>query len=500
MIPKTKHFDWIEDYCSGQLNGSMKLEFESELKHNAELQEEVKFEMNLQAAIKENDVLILREKLKTISARISQNNHKNSFDLLEGFADIQELTNAVPPEELLNFYDSLPKAHIYQHEKYSNENIHQFYREQDYYLSELGESENIDNNFILEEFEGLGEAIHEKDIMNLRNTLSQVAKTVKLQYTTGDIDDYLNGELLNPKLRLFEEEMEKNRLLKQEVEIHRELERAVNELDIRSLRKEIAQIMDTETSWNVSAKNIEKFIDGELDENLLEEFKAEYEKNTDLKAEVTFRKNVDAAISENDVFSLRNKLKDINEETYNKEIKSILPETNIPNIGWLKKGVAVALITIALAGVIRREFSSIDKTYEKFYKEAQWSPERAVVSDLNYLQQANIYQLQGNYEKAIEMYDEAIRVVDEKYPYQFWKATLLQDLEKYNEAIPEYSKVIKQGDNVFIEEAEWNKSLCYVKLGKKELAKQQLFAIIERKGFYEKDAKALLRSLRFTFR
>jgi len=118
---------------------------------------------------------------------------------------------------------------------------------------------------------------------------------------------------------------------------------------------------------------------------------------------------------------------------------------------------------------------------------------------VDFLQQANLYFTNGEYKKAITLYDQAIKESNEKFVYHFYKAASLQNLEKYEEAIPEYNRVITQSDNIFIEEAEWYKSLCYIKLGSKQKAKDQLLAIIERKGYYEKNAKTVLRRLRYSF-
>ena len=76
----------------------------------------------------------------------------------------------------------------------------------------------------------------------------------------------------------------------------------------------------------------------------------------------------------------------------------------------------------------------------------------------------------------------------------------MQNLERFSEAISEYSKVIAHGDNMYIEEAEWYRSLCYMKSGKKDLAKTELLAIVNRNGFYKNDAKAVLRRLKVTLK
>jgi len=72
-------------------------------------------------------------------------------------------------------------------------------------------------------------------------------------------------------------------------------------------------------------------------------------------------------------------------------------------------------------------------------------------------------------------------------------------LEKYEQAADYYSKVIIHGDNIFMEEAEWYKSLCYLKMNDIKKAREQLLFIIERKGYFANDAKAVLRKIRYSF-
>ena len=107
-------------------------------------------------------------------------------------------------------------------------------------------------------------------------------------------------------------------------------------------------------------------------------------------------------LREKDIFSLRNELNKVKSAADNKEIKSLIPETTIHSMRWWKAGVAVAIIVFALAGLINREVGTLDQTYDKFYVSAEWAPERAVTSDLNYLQQANLFRSKGEYEKAVE--------------------------------------------------------------------------------------------------
>ena len=496
MIPKTKHFEWIEDYVMDRLNQKERNEFETELTSNCELSEEVKFEKEVHAAILEKDVLNLREKLKTVSKQSKNGN--TPFGLLESFENIQMLSEKLPPAELIKFYDSLPKAHIYQHEIVSNENIHEFFREQN--IPGL-ETEIISDDFDDVDFEldGLDEAILEKDILNLRETLGKVSASVREQYSSEEIDRYIGGELTGHELERFKQELAVNSILQREVAIHRELEHALLELDVMNLREEISHLMKTETSWNVTEKQIEEFISGTLGGDELELFRAELSENTDLKAEVALRRNVDAAVGEKEIFMLRERLKHVQQEVKNKEIKSLIPDAKVQHMSWWRAGVAVVVVLFAITGIFKNELGNIDQTYNRYYQGPEWAPQRSVTAELDFLQQANSYFVDGEYEKALLLYDKAINEKEEKFVFQFYKAASLQNLARFEEAIPEYSKVIKHGDNIFVEEAEWYRALCYLKLEQKEAARKHLLAITNRNGYYAKDAKAILRKTRFLF-
>lgn len=496
MIPKTKHYDWIEDYLMDRLNHQERKEFETELTGNMELSEEVRFEEEVQSAILEKDVLTLRAKLENVS-KLSENGN-TPFNLLDGFENIQQISETLPPEKLIKYYDSLPKAHIYQHELVSNENIHEFFREQKIPGFEA-ETESEDFDDFDFELEGLDEALLEKDILNLRETLGKVSESVREKCSSEEIDRYLCGELTGKELERFEQELAVNSILQREVAIHRELENALLELDVMNLRNEISHLMETETSWNVSENQIEEFLAGTLEGEELELFQTELKENTDLKAEVALRRNVDYAIGEKEILSLRDQLKNVQNEVKNKEIKSLIPDTPVEHMNWWRAGVAVVVLLFAIGGIFKNDFRNTDQTYNEFYQQPEWAPQRSVNADLGFLQQANSYFAGGEYEKALQLYEKAINENEEKFVFQFYKAASLQNLERFEEAIPEYSAVIKHGDNMFVEEAEWYRALCYLRTDQKEVAQKHLSAIIDRNGFYAKDAKAVLRKTRFIF-
>ena len=504
MRRKEDFFDQIEEYCLKQLPEDLRVKFEEELTVNPELRQEVEIWMEIQNAVLEQDVLNFRDKLVKVSTQNKTiENSNESFELLNELSDIQELKNVLSSEELIKYYDSLPKVHAYHHETNTNENIHQFYKDQIEDESSILDEEIDDLDLELDlELEGLEEAILEKDILNLRQTLTQVAKSIEPQFTVEELDDYINGELTGKELIDFENDLAENKSLKEDLDLHLDVEAAVQEFDLMELRNQISNIIQAETSWNVSEQSIEEFIDGILEGEEYNEFVAELNDNTDLIAEVNLRKQINDAIGEKDIFELRGKLKSAKEVSEVKKVKMLVPEAKSDLYRYIRNSVAVIILLLGIGGVIGNSFTSSDNIYSSFYNSPAWSPERSVSEDVTIWQDANYSYMNADWQSVINYMDKVTAPVNSpQYAVaRYRKAVSLQNLNKFEDAVSEYSKVIQQGDNLFVEEAEWYRSLCYIKLGMKDQAKQELLAVIERKGLYENNAKAVLRKLRYSLK
>ena len=500
MIPNTNYFDQIEDYCLGQLEEAFKLEFEAELKISPLLRSEVEFWMEIQSAIEEKEILSLRDKLENVTKQnrpVMSGNE--SFELLNEFSEIEEISEILSTEELINFYNSLPKVHVYHHVATSNENNHQFYKKQN--VSDINGINNIGDDlsdFEFDEFEGLEQAILEKDILHFRQTLKQVAKSVEPQFSVEEIDDYINGELNEIDLHEFERDLFQSRSLRDEMKLHQDINLAIQENEIMNLRSQIYNILQTETSWNVSEKSIEDYIDGVLEGELLEEFNFELKDNSDLMAEIELRRQVNESIIEKDIFNLRKELNAAREASEVKKVKMIIPETKEGQIKFWRRSVAIFIVLVGLAGVIGKSLVSVNNTYDNYFETPSWSPERTLNDEVTLLQKANMFYMNEDYAQVVKILDELPNANNNNPVFDFYKAASLQKLDKFDEAIAGYTKVIRHGDNMFIEESEWYRSLCYLKQGNEQKANTELLAVINRRGHFENEAKSVIRRLKYS--
>lgn len=504
MTPKVNYFELIDDYCLNQLDATAKAEFESELKLDANLRNEVKLRKEIQSAISELDVTNLREKLEiVISQSIDSAPRQHTFDLFTDFADFEEIHEELKVVELINFYDSMPKVHVYQHELTSNENTHHFYKEQEVTLMEE-EDVNGFSDIEMEDLDGIEEAILEKDIIDFRQTLKQVAKSIEPQFTVREIDSFMNDELQGLELDEFEKELSQNSELRDELMLHEELEKSLTESDIIKLRDQVSQIVTTETSWNVSEQDIEDFINGELDEESLSEFVTELSENHDLMAEIELRRQVNDFIGETDIMDLREGLLAAKESAEDSTVRKLIPSTNRKLYQFIRTGAAVIVVLFGIASLLNSGYFSADKTVNNVFELPQWAPERSVSLDYSvspgyaFMQKVQAAYIEDDHVKVVNLTKGAQENMQNDVVLGFYSAVSLQILEDYTKAIANYTKVISDGNNMFIEEAEWYRSLCYIKLGNKVKAKQELLAIVNKKGDYRQDAKAVLRRLRFS--
>lgn len=500
MIRKTDFFEQIDDYCLAQLTEIQKIEFENELAGNLLLRKELKLRMEIWDSVSEKDIFILRNTLSIIAKQnIPANSQNNTFEILNEYSEIKEVSEVLSSEELVNFFDSLPKVHAYHHEVSARENVHAFYKEQRKIRSQAKKP----NLYVFEseqEMEGLEEAILEKDILEFRQKLKQVAKSVEPKYNIEDIDDFIHGELSDSEFFEFERELAQNKYLAEEVELHKEIDIAVQEFDVMEMRNKISDIIRTETSWNVSEKSIEDFIDGILEDELLEEFYTELKDNTDLKAEVKLRKQINEFLGEKDVFKLREELKSAKEKSETKQVKMLIPETKSRQLKYWINRAAVVIVLIGLAGILGNGFVSVNKIYENYYENPSWAPERSMVNEQSLLYQAKSKYQNQEYADVINILNNLPNELNVNPVLLFYRAVSLQNLNLFEEAIFNYTKVIENGDNLYLEEAEWYRCLCYLKSGNRLQAKQELLAIIKRNGDFEHEAKAILRRLKYSIK
>ena len=107
--------------------------------------------------------------------------------------------------------------------------------------------------------------------------------------------------------------------------IFQEVQRAISEHDVINLRSTLQFISKSISSHNYCSEEIEDFIEGNLDDDLNLRIKEESMFNANLADDIRLFKEINQAISENDIIQLRSNLHEIfdNESSHNHSIEEI---------------------------------------------------------------------------------------------------------------------------------------------------------------------------------
>ncbi len=244
---------------------------------------------------------------------------------------------------------------------------------------------------------------------------------------------------------------------------------------------------------------LQKYLDNELSEKELARFEQDLNASADLLVDLDLYKEVDEAIADTDVLDFRAQLTDLREETRRSESGRRVFRFTRPWHYAASAGLAL-LVAIGLATVLGRPLSNND-LFVKYMK-----PYELVLTNRSgdnkvtnlWMSNAQTAYLNGDYEGAIDCYDEVLEINAEKVEADFGKGVSSMEIKRYVDASESFNRVIEQNDNLFIQKAEWYMAGCLLALEETDRARRQLAMIASSSHHYYKDdaAKILKRMKR----
>lgn len=503
MMRRSEYYQKIDLYLDNELTGSELDEFNVEMLIHSGLAEEVEFHRDVQEAVQEKDIMALRNSLALIVGEQSfgkdlvkevLSEHKDyNFGLSNEFSSLKEFFKPFSRTEIDRLSHSLPKIHLFQHEIAAKENIHQFYREQ---FQEMESEEDLLSPADEAIFIDVQNALQENDINDLRANLTQIAQGLpEHQRSAEEIEKYLNQELEPSEKDGFEEELAFNQWLEADLEFHREVETALMETDIMDLRASLDKIQGIEHSSMLQSEEIDRYLEQELNAEELSLFEEELSTNPVLAAEVAMYREVDRALEEKEIMTLRSTLKTIGKETRRENQRAI--RMPISRVGVVSIAASLILL-LSIGGILTQRTTSEPDLYAKYYQPYQGagtsrSGNTAIDNTLaNALQKYNA----GEYESALELLQQ-VTTTDATNPVgHFFTGMSYQETGRFNKAIEEFEMVIKDRDNLFIEQAEWYIGLCYLQTQERKKAYRQMERIAKSNSYYNQKAEAVIRRLK----
>lgn len=237
---------------------------------------------------------------------------------------------------------------------------------------------------------------------------------------------------------------------------------------------------------------IEQYIDNELSAEGRKHVESLRATNSDFSQEYKLRLDVNNAILERDVISLRKSLEDIyrnSKEDTGTTIRKLYQKK------W-HFAAASATILILLGSILltNQKTPQAEDLFNIYYQaETSIMITRSSNIDIdNDVRTALQFYSNAEYSKAISIFENNQENVISK----FYLGLSFIETNKYENAKASFQAVLDHNDNLFIEQAEWYKALCLLKLDENNSA-IQLFTEIENSNSLFKDqASEILRSMK----
>lgn len=240
---------------------------------------------------------------------------------------------------------------------------------------------------------------------------------------------------------------------------------------------------------------IDKYIDGDLMGSELLEFDRLLSNDEDFAHDYNLSLEINNAILEEDVMALR--------ETMDYMYKDENKVKRIPNVfaGHRKYYAAASIALLVAAGGLVKNMSTSNMDTQVLF-ETYYSPYEANITyrsgnsaiDKVLLEAMSKYE-ENDFEKASVLFEEVLQSDKGDMAVSLYAGISYLEEEKYQKASNSFNRIITDNDNLFIEQAKWYLSMCYIKTEKNNKAIDILEELVEENSAYKKQAKKVLRAL-----
>jgi tetratricopeptide (TPR) repeat protein len=240
---------------------------------------------------------------------------------------------------------------------------------------------------------------------------------------------------------------------------------------------------------------IERHIAGEMSDAEKQWFLKELDGNEKLRNEVNLRQRTDKILKNQNVMSLRGKLSEI-EKTRSEVVK---PAKNSNKSTYIKYAAVLAgLVFIGSITIFSGKHLSNDEILKRYYKAYEPpTSQRSANSetDADFTLALEFYNTR-DFEKAAILFNKVLEKKPNDMQTVLLKGVSNFEEKKYPEAKQSFSKVIDNKDNLYVDQAQWFLSLCYLNTNENDKAIQLLKIIVIENGNYKNEANKIIRGLK----
>jgi tetratricopeptide (TPR) repeat protein len=239
---------------------------------------------------------------------------------------------------------------------------------------------------------------------------------------------------------------------------------------------------------------IDSYIGNELDEAGMKEFEMELSINQDLAMEYYLEKDMEKILSQQDLLDFRAKCI-LAQNELNLSSKKFVKVVQFTRKYWYAAAsiLLIAIVTGSLF-LLNPGGYSPEKLFKMYYK----SGESISVSRSGNgnMVEALLFFSKNDFQAADNLFDKILINDTRNFAVKYYSGISNIELKNYPKAIQMFESIISDGDNLYIENAEWYLGLSHLASGNVSQASEIFNDIASTPGhFYANDAKSILEKI-----
>jgi tetratricopeptide (TPR) repeat protein len=241
---------------------------------------------------------------------------------------------------------------------------------------------------------------------------------------------------------------------------------------------------------------ISRYLEGELNPSEVTRFEEALIKDPELQEELDLFRDVDVALADTDVLSLRAQLDELHEELTPQFEKRSSKKTSKRVLRYAVAASVAVIISLGTYGIFFKKVSN-NKIVSQFYKpyDVTLVNRSANIDITDILSQALYKYENAEYADAVELFQQVLVVNPKMTASNLYSGISYFELKEYENARSSLVKVIEHNDNLYIEQARWYLGFCYIMLDDKAKARQQFLQLANKDGYYRDESERILRKI-----
>jgi len=242
------------------------------------------------------------------------------------------------------------------------------------------------------------------------------------------------------------------------------------------------------------SERIEHYFEGELDEIAMRDLESEMDSNPRLAFEFKLEKDLNDALEDTEVLDFRATLIEAQEDFKKDQSGKGVIRPLTRKYWYAAASVIILLIVAGSILLLKPSGYSNEKLYAMYYDSGE-SISITRAGGANVVEALLQFQ-NKNFAEASVLFTELMKNDPDNIALKYYSGISNMEIKDYSESVSLFGDIIKEGNTLYKDNAEWYLGLSYLVTDKTEKAREQFEMIAENEDHdFNKDAKSILQKM-----